>query len=48
MQLDKKVYPVPESIDREIARLKLESMGIKSDVLTKEQADYLASWTEGT
>jgi adenosylhomocysteinase len=48
MQLDKKVYPVPESIDREIARLKLESMGIKSDVLTKEQADYLASWSEGT
>jgi adenosylhomocysteinase len=48
LQLDKKVYPVPEAIDREIARLKLESMGIQSDVLTKEQADYLASWSEGT
>ncbi|MBI4471842.1 MAG: adenosylhomocysteinase [Acidobacteria bacterium] len=48
MQLEKKVYPVPEAIDREIARLKLESMGIHADVLTKEQADYLASWSEGT
>ena len=48
LQLDKKVYPVPEAIDREIARLKLESMGIQADVLTKEQADYLASWSEGT
>jgi adenosylhomocysteinase len=48
MQLEKKVYPVPEVIDHEIARLKLESMGIHADVLTKEQADYLASWSEGT
>ena len=48
MELEKKVYPVPESIDREIARLKLESMGIQCDVLTKDQADYLASWSEGT
>jgi len=48
MQLEKKVYPVPEAIDREIARLKLESMGIQADTLTKEQADYLASWSEGT
>lgn len=48
MQLEQKVYPVPEAIDREIARLKLESMGIQADVLTKEQAEYLASWSEGT
>jgi adenosylhomocysteinase len=48
MQLEKKVYPVPDAIDREIARLKLESMGIQADTLTKEQADYLASWSEGT
>jgi adenosylhomocysteinase len=48
MQLEKKVYPVPETIDREIARLKLESMGIHVDQLTKEQTDYLGSWSEGT
>lgn len=48
LQLEKKVYPVPESIDREIARLKLESMGVRLDLLTKEQSDYLASWSEGT
>jgi len=48
MQLEKKVYPVPQAIDREIARLKLESMGIQSDTLSKEQEDYLASWSEGT
>jgi adenosylhomocysteinase len=48
MELEKRVYPVPESIDREIARLKLESMGIQYDVLSREQADYLASWSEGT
>jgi len=48
MQLEKKVYPVPPAIDREIARLKLESMGVHADKLTKEQEDYLASWSEGT
>ena len=48
MQLEKKVYPVPQAIDREIARLKLESMGIQADTLTREQAEYLASWSEGT
>src|SRR5881296_3513542 len=42
LQLEKKVYPVPEVIDKEIARLKLESMGVHADVLTKEQAEYLA------
>jgi S-adenosylhomocysteine hydrolase len=48
MQLEKKVYPVPPAIDREIARIKLESMGVHADKLTKEQEDYLASWSEGT
>jgi adenosylhomocysteinase len=47
-KLEKKVYGVPEPIDREIARLKLVSMGIDIDRLTPEQKRYLASWQEGT
>jgi adenosylhomocysteinase len=46
--LEKKVYPVPEEIDTEIARLKLETMGVAIDELSEEQAKYLASWDEGT
>ena len=46
--LERKVYPVPDEIDREIARLKLETMGITIDRLTEDQANYLASWNEGT
>src|SRR3954470_2910895 len=46
--LERKVYPVPHEIDREIARLKLATMGIDIDQLTEEQAKYLASWDEGT
>jgi adenosylhomocysteinase len=46
--LERSVYPVPEEIDKEIARLKLETMGIAIDELTEEQAKYLASWDEGT
>jgi adenosylhomocysteinase len=46
--LEKKVYSVPENIDREIARLKLEAMGVHIDVLTDEQVKYLNSWEEGT
>jgi len=46
--LQKKVYPVPEAIDQEIARLKLDSMGIRIDPLTPEQERYLASWEQGT
>jgi len=42
------VYTIPQEIDREIARLKLHSMGIEIDALTEEQARYLASWEEGT
>jgi adenosylhomocysteinase len=47
-ELEAKVYVVPEEIDREIARLKLETMGFAIDSLTEEQARYLASWDEGT
>jgi len=39
---------VPREIDEEIARLKLETMGVEIDRLTDEQAKYLASWNEGT
>jgi adenosylhomocysteinase len=46
--LERRVYPVPEEIDKEIARLKLATMGIDIDQLTEEQANYLASWDEGT
>jgi adenosylhomocysteinase len=47
-QLEKKVYPVPSEIDREIARMKLDSMGIQIDQLTDEQEHYLTSWEMGT
>jgi len=47
-KLERKVYPVPPAIDKEIARLKLAGMGIKVDRLTKEQEKYLASWEMGT
>ncbi len=47
-KLEKRVYDVPEAIDKEIARLKLASMGVDIDTLTEEQAKYLASWDEGT
>ncbi|MBL8099892.1 MAG: adenosylhomocysteinase [Anaerolineales bacterium] len=47
-KLEKKVYSVPVDIDNEIARLKLESMGITIDKLTDEQLHYLNSWEEGT
>ncbi len=46
--LEKKVYPVPAEIDKEIARLKLAGMGIEIDRLTKDQKKYLASWEMGT
>jgi adenosylhomocysteinase len=47
-ELERKVYPVPSEIDKEIARLKLETMNVEIDELTEEQAKYLASWDEGT
>ncbi|MBI3939437.1 MAG: adenosylhomocysteinase [Acidobacteria bacterium] len=47
-RLKNQVYPVPAEIDREIARLKLATMGVQIDGLTQEQKDYLESWEEGT
>jgi adenosylhomocysteinase len=47
-ELERKVYVVPEEIDKEIARLKLETMGIAIDTLTAEQEKYLSSWDQGT
>jgi adenosylhomocysteinase len=47
-QLEKRVYQVPNEIDRQIARMKLQSMGIQIDQLTGEQEHYLASWEQGT
>jgi adenosylhomocysteinase len=47
-KMDKRVYPVPKDIDKEIARLKLQSMGIEIDTLTPEQEKYLSSWEMGT
>jgi adenosylhomocysteinase len=46
--LEKKVYTVPADLDKRVAKLKLESLGIKIDRLTSEQEEYLASWNEGT
>ncbi len=46
--LEKKVYAVPEDIDRRIAKLKLAALGVKIDTLTPEQEKYLASWESGT
>jgi adenosylhomocysteinase len=47
-RLEIKVHPVPEEIDKEVARLKLDAMGINIDKLTPEQKKYLTSWEEGT
>jgi len=47
-KLEKKVYPVPEQIDRMIAKLKLQALGVKIDTLTEEQEKYLSSWEIGT
>jgi adenosylhomocysteinase len=46
--LEVKVHPVPEDIDKQVARLKLQSMGITIDSLTPEQKKYLTSWEQGT
>ena len=47
-KLSPQVYPVPEDIDKEVARLKLQAMGVTIDTLTPEQKRYLTSWEEGT
>jgi adenosylhomocysteinase len=46
--LEKKVYSVPEDIDKNVAKMKLDSMSVRIDRLTPEQEAYLASWSEGT
>jgi adenosylhomocysteinase len=46
--LQKRVYSVPQEIDKQVAFLKLQTMGIKVDKLTEEQRKYLASWEMGT
>lgn len=46
--LQPNVYTIPDDVDREIAKLKLASLGVRIDTLTEEQARYLASWEEGT
>ena len=46
--LENRVYDVPVEIDREVARLKLDAMGLQIDTLTDEQVQYLASWESGT
>jgi adenosylhomocysteinase len=46
--LEPRVYPVPEAIDKEVARLKLETMAVRIDELTAEQRSYLDEWEEGT
>ena len=47
-KLENKLYTLPHSVDVEIAKLKLDSMGIEIDTLTEEQKEYLNSWTSGT
>jgi adenosylhomocysteinase len=47
-KLDKRVHNLPREVDEWVAKLKLETMAIDIDKLTKEQAEYLASWQEGT
>ncbi|TRZ53265.1 MAG: adenosylhomocysteinase [Dehalococcoidia bacterium] len=47
-KLETRVHPVPEEIDKQVAQLKIRSMGIKIDSLTPEQKAYLTSWEEGT
>lgn len=42
------VYPVPQALDEEVARLKLQALGVEIDTLTPEQAEYLSSWQKGT
>ena len=46
--LEVRVHPVPEEIDREIARLKLAALGIHIDTMTDEQERYVRSWQHGT
>jgi adenosylhomocysteinase len=46
--LEKRVYAVPLDLDQRVAKLKLETMGVNIDRLTRDQEEYLAGWSEGT
>ena len=46
--LEKRVYTIPAEVDREIAQIKLDAMGVNIDTLTEEQFAYLNQWQEGT
>jgi adenosylhomocysteinase len=46
--MENKVYSVPEDLDKQVAKMKLESMGFSIDKLSPEQEEYLAGWSEGT
>ena len=46
--LERTVYPVPEALDKQVAKMKLEAMMVSIDRLTMEQEHYLSSWSEGT
>jgi adenosylhomocysteinase len=46
--LKKKVYPVPKNIDKQVARMKLKTLGVRLNRLTAEQKIYQAGWKEGT
>jgi adenosylhomocysteinase len=48
VELSAQVYVVPEAIDAEVARLKLEALGITLDPMTPEQLEYVSSWQHGT
>ncbi len=47
-KLEPGIHSIPREVDKEIARLKLNAMGVKVDTLTQEQIKYMTSWTEGT
>ena len=47
-KLENKLYTLPYNVDVEIAKIKLQSMGIEIDALTQEQQKYLNTWNEGT
>jgi adenosylhomocysteinase len=47
-KLEPGLHSIPVEVDKEIARLKLQAMGIKIDTLTPEQTEYINSWTSGT
>jgi adenosylhomocysteinase len=47
-KLEPGIHSIPANLDKEIARLKLDAMGIKVDSLTPEQIEYVNSWTSGT